>query len=480
MNPRSHSISARLLATPLIVVALLASSPALGAMSLPPTREMVLPNGAKLILAEKHDVPLISFAAYVRGGSITDPPGKEGLASLTAEMLRKGAGKRSAQEIASTTDGAGAVLSTGANVELSWVVGEFLARDEGLMIELLSDLLRRPSFPDSEFVKLKQQWIDALRSEKDNPNNLLTEYGRAYFMSDHPYGRPLDGDEATVATITRDDVIACYRANFGGDRLILSVVGDFDSKRMEAALRSAVGGWARAPGALAGVPEPRRLEGRRVLLLDKPDATQTYFWIGNLGISRTDPDRNAVDAANTYFGGRFTSMLSTALRIRSGLTYHIGCNVIRYARPGPIEIPAYTKTESTQRAIDLTIETLKTFRNSGLDSTALSSVKSYLAGLYPTSFETSDQIAARLAELALYNLPHEELTGYVDRIRKLDGGKLTSIIRRAYPDPKDLTLVLIGNAAAIRATAKRYGPVVEARFDQPLLSAVRSASPRAR
>lgn len=481
MNIRPCRIPTRFLAAPFIVAALLGPGrPACAGVTLPPTREVILPNGAKLILAEKHDVPLIAFAAYLRGGAIADPVGKEGLASLTAQMLRKGAGKRTAQEIAAVTDGAGAELVTGANVELSWIAGEFLARDEALMIALLSDILRRPSFPDSEFAKLKQQTIDAIRSEKDNPYNVLSDYGRAYFLRDHPYGRPLDGDEATVAIITREDVLASYRSSFGGDRLILSVVGDFDAKRMEGALRSAFGSWARAAGAPAAVPASRRAEGRRVLLLDKPDATQSYFWIGNLGISRTDPDRDAVDLANTYFGGRYTSILNSALRIRSGLTYGARCNLARYAKPGALAIVSYTKTESTQRAIDLAIETLAGFRSSGLDSTAVLSVKNYIAGLYPTGLETGDQIAYRLAELALYDLPQEELTGYVDRIRKVDGGKLLQTIRRVYPDPKDLTMVLIGNAAAIRAVAKRYGPVVEARFDRPLLSAVRSASSRAR
>lgn len=481
MKLRSFRIPARLFAVPAVVASLLASGgPAIGGVALPPTREVMLPNGAKLILAEKHDVPLISFAAYVRGGSLSDPEGKEGLASLTAQMLRKGAGRRSAQEIAAAADGAGADLITGANVELSWVAGEFLARDQGLMIELLSDILRRPSFPDSEFTKLKQQSIDAIRSEKDNPNNLLSDYGRAFFFRDHPYGRPLDGDETTLNTISRGDVLAYYRAQFGGDRLILSVVGDFDSKWMEAALRSAFGGWARAPGPPIAVAAPPRAEGRRVLLVDKPDATQTYFWIGNLGVARTDPERDAVDVANTGFGGRYTSILNTALRMNSGLTYGARCGIARYARPGVLAITSYTKTETTQRAVDLAIETLGAFRATGLDSAALQSVKNYLAGLFPTSLETSDQIAQHLAELALYDLPQEELTGYTDRIRKVDGGKLTLIVRRVYPDPKDLTLVLIGNAAAIRAAARRYGPVVEARFDRPLLSAVRNAASRAR
>jgi predicted Zn-dependent peptidase len=327
-------------------------------VKLPVTKTLLLQNGAKIILTEKHDVPLIEFVAYVRGGSLTDPIGKEGLAELTAEMLRRGAGKRSAQQIADLADGAGAEFDTGANVEISWASGEFLARDQGLMIELLSDVLLRPSFPDSEFAKLKQQSIDAIRSEKDDPTNVLGDFGRGYFFGGHPYGRPLDGDETTLGAITRDDLLASYHANYGGDRLILSVVGDFNASRMEAALRSAFGDWRKAPGSLPIIAAPSPVEGRRVLLVDKPDATQTYFWIGNLGIARTDPDRIILDVANTYFGGRFTSMLNSELRLRSGLTYGVRCSIPRYAEPGPLAIVSYTKTEWTQRAIDLALSTL--------------------------------------------------------------------------------------------------------------------------
>lgn len=446
-------------------------------IQLPPTRVVTLPNGAKLILAEKHDVPLIAAIAYVRGGSLTDPAGKEGVASLTAEMLEKGAGKRSAEQVAQAVDGAGANVDVGAGYEDWWISAEFLSRDQALLIELLSDILRRPTFPDSEFVKAKQQSIDAIRSEKDSPYSVLPDYGRGYFFAANPYGRPLDGDESTVGSLTRDDLLAAYKANFGGDRLILAVVGDFDGARMESALRAAFGNWAKAPGSIPPVSAPPRRAGRRVLLVDKPDAKQTYFWMGNLGLSRTDPDRDRVDVANTYFGGRFTSLLNSALRIKSGLTYDARTSIPRYAVPGYFAIVSYTKTESTQRAMDLALETLTTFRDTGLDSVALTSVKHYIAGLYPIRLETGNQIAGRLAELALYHLPVTEATQYVGRVQTVEEKPLNDLVRRFYPDAKDLTIVMIGNAAAIRSVARRYGPVVEVSIDKPLISALRTASP---
>lgn len=446
-------------------------APAASKVALPAARTITLPNGARLILAEKHDVPLISFQGYLRGGSITDPPGKEGLASITAEMLRKGAGRRSAREIAAVVDGAGADLSTDAGVETATISGEFMARDQALMIEMMRSLLREPTFPDSEFTKLREQTVEGLRAQKDDLYTMLGLYAAAYFYGPHPYGRPVNGDEATVATLTREDVRSCYRQNYGGDRLILAMVGDFDARAMEAKLRSAFGDWRPAPAPPAAVPPTTRRTGRRVFLVNRPDATQTYFWLGNRGVARTDPDRVSLDVVNTAFGGRFTSMLNTALRIQSGLTYGARVRMPRPTQPGTVAIVSYTKTESTQKAIDLALETLQRLRASGIDEATLRSATRYMEGQYPTGFETNGQLALTLAELAFYDLPESEVTEYPSRVEAVrDPAVLKPLIERVYPPASDLTLVVVGKAEAIRPMLKKYGPVIETTMDVPLLT----------
>ena len=289
----------------------------------------------------------------------------------------------------------------------------------------------------------------------------------------HPYGRPTDGDEHTVAGITRDDVVAYYRANYGADRLIVVLVGDFDSRAMEAKLRAAFGDWGRAPGSPPAAPAPTRRAGRRVLLVDKPDATQTYFWLGNLGVARNDPDRVALDVANTEFGGRYTSMLNTALRIQSGLTYGAACRSARFAQAGTISIGSYTKTESTEKAVDLALDTLARLRRAHLGESALSSVKAYIQGQFPPDFETSNAIAATLVDLSLYGQPADEIESYLPRIAATDSASVARAIDRIYPPADDLTIVFVGNAAKIRPVAARYGPVTEVSITKPVLEALR-------
>jgi predicted Zn-dependent peptidase len=443
------------------------------ALDLPPSREVRLPNGALLMLAEKHEVPLIAFQAWIRGGALGDPPGKEGIADLTAQMLRKGAGGQTAQEIAALIDGLGARLSVGSGLEASYVEGEFMARDRARMVGLIADLLRKPTFPADEFEKLKSNAIGAKLAEKDDPQSVIGDYARAFLFGKHPYGRPASGDETTLGSLTREDAVECYRSSYGGDRLILAVVGDFEAASMESMLRAKLADWGRAPAALPEAPPPSRAAGRRVLLVDKPDATQSYFWIGAVGVARGDPDRVALDVANMAYGGRYTSLLNTALRIRGGLTYGARWTTPRYTQAGWAAITSYTKTESTREAIDLALRTLADVRREGLDSLSLAAAKTYIEGQYPTRLETGDQIAGALADLAFYGLARDELTGYTARVAGVPAGDLARVIRRVYPPAEDLTFVIVGNAARIRAVVKKYGTVTEVKIATPLLRAVR-------
>jgi predicted Zn-dependent peptidase len=435
-------------------------------------REVKLPNGATLLLAERRELPLISFHGLLRGGSLADPAGKEGLADLTAELLLKGAGKRTARDIADAADGAGAVLSTSSGLETSGVNARCLARDQDLLIGLIRDALRAPTFPPDEFEKLRSQLVEQRKAEKEEPRGILGAYALAFFFDGHPYGRPGGGDEGTLQRITRDDVLAYHRANYGADRLVLAVVGDFDAGAMERKLRAGFGDWPRCPGPAPAAPPTGRRSGRRVLLVDKPDANQAYFWVGNLGVSRTDPDRVALDIANTAFGGRFTSMLNRELRTKSGLTYGARCRFARWTQPGPVAITSFTKTEAAGKAVDLALDLLARLRRDNLDAGTLASVQAYIRGQYPPDFETSDAVAGALVDLARYGLGRDEVEGYLTRVSATDSAAVARAIARGYPPGEDLTFVFIGNAAELRGTVKRYGPVTEAPISMPLLEAL--------
>ncbi len=431
-------------------------------VTLPKATVVTLKNGAKLQLVERKELPLVSFSAWVRGGALGDPAGKEGLAALTGELLQKGAGARDARQFAEAVDGVGGSIQVAANLEALVISGQFMSRDAGLMVELLTDMLTRPRFDAKELEKVRARKASEIAAAKDgDPRMLISTYFQAFHFAGHPYGTPVNGSEASLPGLSREDVLAYAKNHLGGDRLILSVVGDFDAKALAKKLESSLGGWARAATPAPAVPATATAKGRRVLLVDKPDATQTYFWIGNTGIARDDPDRATVKLAETVFGGRFTSLLNTELRVKSGLSYGANSVFIRHSRPGPVVIASYTKTESTGRAIDLALETLAGYRKSGMDDGMLASAKSYVLGQFPPTLETGTQVAGKLSELAFYGLDASDVNGFASAVSAATREGVHGIIQRKLPAPEDLTFVLIGKASDIRDVARTYGPVTE-------------------
>jgi len=242
-----------------------------------------------------------------------------------------------------------------------------------------------------------------------------------------------------------------------GRNMIVIVGGDFDPAVAGPAVKK-VFGEAKAGKAYEWMKEVHPAAGQRLLLIDKPDATQTYFRIAQPGIKRTDPDRTTLLLLNTLFGGRFTSMLNNELRVNSGLTYGASSTLELDREPGAISINSYTRTETTAQAIDLALEVLKRLNEKGITAEQLASVKAYVKGTYPThALETSDQLANVLGDLELYGLNRGEVDDLFSRIDSVTLERANAAARKWYRS-SDLTLVVLGNAAKIRDSVKKYAP----------------------
>ena len=436
--------------------------------ALPDAQRIELPNGTVLVLAEKHEVPLVSFEAVVRGGAVADPRGKSGLADLFAGLLTQGAGSRDAAAFSEAVESVGGMLESRAGLESITVSGEFLARDSGLMIELLTDILRRPALDPTELDKLRERSINFIRAAKDaDPAALMPVYANAFVFGEHPYANPVSGDETTLRGITHDDVVGFYRQQFGGDRLILAVAGDFDVDTLRAELAAALGDWRAAAEPLSAVPAPTPAAGGRVLLVDKPGATQTYFWIGNTGVARDYPGRADLDLVNTLFGGRFTSMLNNALRIESGLTYGAFSQLVQPTEAGTVAIRSFTRTDATSEAIDMAVNLLGRLHDTGIAPDMLESGRNYLLGQFPTSLETGGQLAQQFAELEFYGLDLHYVDAYAEELAAVTLDSVRPVIDAVFPARGDLVYVLLGDADAIREEIGKYGVVTELPISAP-------------
>src|SRR6267378_1857994 len=447
-----------------VVVAVLfaAFSAAAQTLHLPPHEKVVLKNGLTVLLLEKHGVPLLNVYALVKTGSAGDPAGEDGVASITAGLLRKGTKTRTAQQFAADLDYIGAAFESEAGADFSSVSTEFLTKDLARGLELFSDALLRPIFPDAEVQKLLAQSVDGVRGAKDDPQQVLGLYYDGYLYGTHPYGRPAGGDEVSLQRIKRDAIVKFYEGNYAPGNTVLAIAGEFNGAEMRKKVEETFGGWPAhsvTPPQIAAIPPEKT---KRLLVVNKDDATQTYFAIGNVGIARNDPDRVAIRVVNTIFGGRFTSELNEALRVESGYTYGASSFFDARKAPGPFGIFSFTKNETTAPAIELAVQVLQKLHKQGVTEEQLKSAKSYIKGQFPPNIETSKQLAHIIATYEFYGLSDDEINQLEARVDAVTPEMAKAVIQKHFP-AENLVFVLIGKASAIGAALEKYAEKRDAR-----------------
>jgi zinc protease len=424
-------------------------------LRLPPHEKIVLKNGLTILLLEKHGVPLLNIFAIVKTGAAADPAGQEGLASVTAGLLRKGTKSRTAQQFAADLDYTGGAFESDAGSDFTGISAEFLTKDLDRGLDLFFEALAHPTFPQDEVDKFLAQALDGVRAEKDDPRSVLIPYFYGYLYGMHPYGRPAGGDEISLKQIQRAAVVKFYEANYAPGNTILGIAGDLRVAEMRTKLADVMEKWpARAVKGVT-IPAAVPTKGKRLLLVDKPDATQTYFAIGNAGTTVTDPDRVAIHVVNTVFGGRFTSQLNEALRVESGYSYGAESFFDEHKVAGPFAIFSFTKNETTTPAIDLALQVLEKLHRDGVTQEQLDSAKSYIKGQFPPTIETSKQLAEIIATHEFYGLGDDEVNQLETRVDAVTREIARQVIQKHFP-AENLVFTLIGNASAIAPAVKKY------------------------
>ncbi|HEY6484128.1 MAG TPA: pitrilysin family protein [Steroidobacteraceae bacterium] len=434
----------------------------------PAHERTVLENGLTLIVMPRHDVPLIAFNAVMRGGACAQEPDQAGLASLVAGLLEKGAGRRDAFEFVDAVEGVGGTFSAGAGSESIAVRGQFLARDQQLLLELLADTLLQPRFAPQELASLRTRQIELIKAARDcDPGELIGTYGRAFLFAEHPYGRPIMGSESSLARITHQDILAYHRAHFGADRLTLIVAGDVDVNWLRQEVIRLFAKWPRAARNCGKLPRPLRVTERRILLVDSPGSTQAHFWIGNVGVDRHYPERATLDLVNALYGGRFTSLLNTELRVKSGLSYGARSGFTRGSVPGEFAIRSFAPTEHAGKALDLALGTLGQLQETALTADMLDSARAYLLGQYPLDFETVADWAIAMGEVELYRLGTAHIEAYASQLQAVTLAQTRNVIESVFPSPDAVAVVVVGDARALRPQLQHCGPLTQMPLTQP-------------
>jgi zinc protease len=431
-------------------------------LRLPPHEKIVLKNGLTLLVMEKRGVPIVSLSAIVKTGAAADPMGEEGLAAVTAGLLRKGSKNRSAQQFAADLDYIGGTFEADSGADFTGIAEEFLTKDATKGLELFADALMRPVFPQDEVEKFLAQALDGVKAEKDDPRQVMLPYFNGYLYGTHPYGRPAGGDEVSLKKIKRAAVADFYESYYAPGNTIVAVAGDFDAAEMKKRLEEVLGNWPAHVVKTVMIPAAPTVKAKRLLVVDKPDSTQTYFAIGNTGVAENDPDRVAIRVVNTIFGGSFTSELNEALRVESGYSYGAESFFDERKVAGPFAMFSFTKNETTTPAIDLTLQVLEKLHKDGVTNKQLASAKSFLKGQYPPEMETSKQLAQIIAAHEFYGLGDDEVNEFEARVDGVTPEMAKQVIAKHFP-AENLVFVLIGKGSSIGPAVQKYAPKQDSR-----------------
>jgi predicted Zn-dependent peptidase len=382
-----------------------------------------------------------------------------GLSGIVARLLRCGTERCNATRFVQDIDVLGGTFSARTDPQTTAIAAEFLKRDFDAGFALLADAVLHPSLSHEEVGEAALRCADSVKTIKDNLGLTIFSYCRSfYFGAGHPYGR-LAGESA-YERMRREEVSDYHKRMYVGRNMTVIVAGDFDTNAAKARVAEAFGG-APAGTAYAWVEDRPPAAPNRVLLVDKPDATKTYFTIAQPGVARLTPDRVTLDLVNTLIGGRSTSLLNEALRTKRGLAYGASSHLDLDRLTGAIYVTSFVDTDYTTEAIDSALDVLKRVRRQGFTAEQLASAKAYVKGGYATSrLQTFDAIAATLGELEIFRLGRDEVDQYFQRIDAVTLEEANAAARKYYTT-ESLTFVLLGNAAKIRGGATRYGRVTE-------------------
>ncbi|HOC18913.1 MAG TPA: pitrilysin family protein [Vicinamibacterales bacterium] len=439
-------------------------------LRLPEIQKRALSNGLQVWIVEQHEVPVVQVSLVIGAGGNADPAGKPGLASMTAAMLDEGAGQRSALEIADAIDFLGASLATSGSFDASavrlWVPVSRLAD----ALPVMSDVAIRPTFPPDELERLRKERLTAMLQARDDPAQVASLSFPRFVFGQHRYGTSLQGTPASVGAFTPEDLRSFYEGHYRPERSTLVVVGDVKTDEALRLLESAFGGWkGKGPAAAApALPEAPRAKARQVFIVDKPGAPQSQIVIGAVGVPRSTPDYFPLQVLNTLLGGSFTSRLNQNLREEHGYTYGARSAFDMRLAAGPFLARAGVQTEVTAEALTEFFKELNGVLEP-IPPDELSRAKNYVALGFPSEFETTGDIAARLEELIVYELPKEYYSSYVERIQAVTAQDVRRVAQR-YITPDRFTVVVVGDRKAIEAPVRglKLGPVTVMSADEAL------------
>jgi zinc protease len=428
----------------------------------PAVEEFQLANGLRVILVQKHTVPVVEGRLIVDAGAMREPAAKNGLAALTGSLLSEGTGSMTGAEIARAMDAFGAQYSAfagfnAANVDvvaLKTVFAEALA--------LAAKTVIAPSFPTGELSRVKNQSLAAYQQSHARTTGLASDaFVRAAFDSAAPFSRPTSGTPATIGPLTRDDVINWHRTMYAPSAATLLLVGALTPAEARSAAQQAYGSWTATRAALAPVANPiRPSSGTRVILVDRPGTVQSSIIVGQAGFRATDPDYLNMVALNHVLGGGFSSRINMNLREKHGYTYAAGSALDLRRSGGALRISSDVRTGATDSALVEAINEYRRIASEPVPAQELEGAVNNLVSAFPNGVQTVQGLTGRIQQLIVWGLPVDFYATYREKLAVITPEDVRSAAANRLT-PNNMIVVVAGDLSKIEAPirARNLGTV---------------------
>jgi zinc protease len=400
------------------------------------------------IFEPSHDVPLVSLVLSLRSGSADDPPGKSGLARIAVRMLRRGCEGLGAEEIDFRIDALGAEMAVDASPSTISIHAQVIARNVEAFVDLLARLTSTPTFPDDQLERLKRESVAEIIEARDNDRVVAQKAMQRTLFEGHPYGNNAGGTTRSIPAITRADVLAFYRRYVVQGNVVIGLAGDVTPEQAAVLARRLVA--ALGPGASGpdDVIEPRMLPGRRLLVVDKPERTQTQILVGTLGTSPHDDDHVPLVVANAVFGGTFTSRLMKEIRSKRGWSYGASARASIDRHRQAWVMWTFPATQDCGPCLKLSIELLEAWVTGGVTPREVGFIQRYLIRSHAFDVDTAVKRLHHELDVELFGLPHDYFSGWIEHVRAVTPEAASAAVRN-HIHPDDLLAVVVGTASQV-------------------------------
>jgi len=423
----------------------------------PPIAHANTTSGLEVNTVGLHGVPVVQIKLVVRAGSARDPQDLQGTAQILAQMLKEGTTKHSSVQLAEAVDFLGAQLGIHNDEEHIAINVQALAEQLPEALALVAELATQPTFDAREFDKLKKRELDRLSLMAQNPSFLAQREFLKHVYGTHPYAR-FDTTKDVLKRIKRSDLAAFHKRYFAPNNAYLVVVGDVTPESVVASANKVFAGWAQRAVPEQQYPTTPVRNARDIVLVDRPESVQSKIVIGNLALSRKDPDYVPLLVANQVLGGSAASRLFMDLREKQSLTYGAYSSVEEGVVPVPFRATAAVRNEVTAQALKGFFSHLERIRQEPATALEVEHAKRLLVDSFPLHIETPGEIAGLVSELRTYGFPDDYWDGFREQIQAVTPERALEAAQR-YITPESAVVVVVGKAAAVKDALSAYGPV---------------------